>query len=92
MSNEYSNSKVGPACSYKTLSNYNGSSPGTMVTPRANSTSGYYVVPTYEAPGYDTLTNPHGGSGNCNGFFSIDSAYGSGAANCNQQYTKMLCN
>jgi len=93
MSNEYSNSRVGAACSYTTLSQYNSSSPGTMATPRGhNSTSGYYVVPTYEAPGYDALTHPHGGSGSCNGFFSIDSAYGSGAANCNQQYVKKLCN
>lgn len=53
--------------------------------------SGYYVVPNYAAPGYDTLQ--HGPSdGCCTGpYFKIGKAYGYGAGNCNTMYLASMC-
>lgn len=53
--------------------------------------AGYYVVPTYSAPGYDTLT--HGAPDCCSGgpYFSIGKAYGYGAGNCSTQYMGAIC-
>jgi len=89
MSNQYENSVGtvnGPSCSYTTLSQYNNGARGMQVpVPRGN-TSGYYIVPSYGAPGYDTLTYP----ASCLGYPSIGSAYKSDGGNCNQQYIKKL--
>jgi hypothetical protein len=84
------------ACSYATLKNYNSPACGTLASAKsAEATSGYYVVPSYSAPGYQALT--HGGKDsntNCqgaNGFFNITKAYGEKAGACNQQYHKSVC-
>jgi len=53
--------------------------------------SGYYVVPSYSAPGYDTLMH---GPPDCNTgrpYFQIGKAYGYGAGNCCQKYVGALC-
>jgi hypothetical protein len=62
----------------------------------STSVSGYYVVPSYSAPGYDTLTHgqdvQHGGK-----YFQINRAYGSNnnSSNCaafgNTQYMSKMC-
>lgn len=67
-------------------------------SPTPVTTSGYYVVPAYGAPGYSTLTHgPNYGAGmnnGCNGgnagYFQIGQAYGSGGT-CNTQYMSTLC-
>lgn len=96
MSMEYSNNTVGPACAYATLSHYNnGGAPGLMAStrPAVGQVNGVYIVPTFSAPGYNTLQHGHsGGGGSCNGFFNIEKAYGQGANNCSTQYVKKLCN
>lgn len=50
--------------------------------------AGYYVVPTYSAPGYDTLTHGYSTGGP---YFSIGQAYGYGAGNCSTQYMGAIC-
>jgi len=90
-SNREDNSFVsGAGCSYSTLSTYNNGSAGGMGSPPApmGSVSGVYVVPAWGAPGYNTLTM----SGqSCSGYGNINSAYGGGGGDCNQQYVKKLC-
>ncbi len=53
--------------------------------------AGYYVVPTYSAPGYDTLTHGQPDCSSGGPYFSIGKAYGYGAANCNTQYMGAIC-
>lgn len=69
------------------VSGFRGIRPPVPVT----TVAGYYVVPNYSAPGYDTLTH---GAPTCGGggpYFSIGKAYGYGAANCNTQYVGSIC-
>ena len=93
MSGEYSNATVGSACNYASLAHYNKSKAGAMnvVPPQMNTlnTSGFYIVPAYDAPGYDTLT--HGVGGTCSGFLNITDAYGKNADKCSTQYLKKIC-
>jgi len=90
---EANSSTIGSgACSYATLSHYNNGSKG-MRPPISQSTvSGTYIVPTYDAPGYDTLTGK--GCGNCAGYFNIGAAYKSSKdGSCNPIYnSSMSCN
>jgi hypothetical protein len=53
--------------------------------------AGYYVVPTYSAPGYDTLTHGPPDCNSGNSYFTIGKAYGYGASNCSTQYMGALC-
>lgn len=94
MSQHYSDkgSSVGSSCSYKHLSTMNtGSKPAHHA-----SSKGHFMVPTYGAPGYNTLN--HGVDAkhaNCNGHFTISQAYSNGKGNsgkCNQKYVKKMCN
>jgi len=49
---------------------------------------GFYIVPTYDTPGYNTLT--YDNAGGCSNSLSITDAYGGSSANkCNQQYKKL---
>lgn len=53
--------------------------------------AGYYVVPNYSAPGYNTLQH---GQADCNSggpYFQIGKAYGEGAGNCCTKYMGTLC-
>lgn len=86
-------------CNYSRLGNYisyanRGIRPPVPMT----TVSGYYVVPSYSAPGYDTLTHGRyrGGCGDGLGssggpYFQIGQAYGYGAENCATQYMGSLC-
>ena len=74
-----------PSCAYATLNNYN--MPSGIAVPRATVT-GKYIVPNFSSPSYNTLQ--HGSNvPSCNGFFTIEKAYKSGA--CQQQYIQSLC-
>ena len=53
--------------------------------------AGYYVVPSYSAPGYDTLTHGPPDCNTGNAYFTIGKAYGYGAANCSTQYMGAIC-
>jgi hypothetical protein len=88
---EYNNqSSSSPACQYKNLGTYSGSS-STMAALPARTTQGKFVVPGYNAISYDTLN--HGATvPSCSGYFNIQKAYGSGAGNCSTKYTTALCN
>jgi hypothetical protein len=53
--------------------------------------SGYYVIPSYTAPGYDALTHGSSGSG---GYFKIGPAYGYGCGAGNYDtanYVSSIC-
>lgn len=88
MSSEYNNNTVsGNGCSYATLGSYNGSySMNTKPTP--NQVSGVYVVPSWGAPGYDTLVSS---MPLCGGYNNIESAYGKDADNCSTKYVEKSC-
>lgn len=75
----------GSSCSYATLSRYNNSHE--MQVPRPAGTATGYIVPTYGAPGYNTLV--HGSYG---GYPDIKNAYRNNGGSCNQQYVRKLCN
>ena len=81
-------------CNYSRVNAYTSSFGGIQPPVPMTTTTGYYVVPNYSAPGYDTLT--HGASeGGCgeaaNGYFQIGRAYGYGANNCSTTYSASLC-
>ena len=85
---EYNNSTSAySACNYATLSSYNMGKSGVPV-PKGN-VSGVYVVPTYSAPGYNTLI--HNAQPSCGGYFDIGDAYRSKSGSCNTQFVKKLC-
>jgi len=86
---------VGAGYNYAQLGAYNLGFRGIRPPVPLTSVSGYYVVPAYSAPGYDTLT--HGGAidgcGSSSGgnYFSIGRAYGQGAGNCSTKYMGSIC-
>lgn len=87
---------INDGCNYARLGAYNAGFKGIRPPVPMTTTSGYYVVPNYSAPGYDTLT--HGGPrgpGGCvessNGYFQINKAYGYGSNNCRTTYSASLC-
>ena len=55
---------------------------------RDNQQSGYYVVPAYGGPSYDTLQK---GSDCCGSYPTVRQAYGRGSANCDTQYMRSFC-
>ena len=79
---------VGMGYSYAQLGAYNKGFRGIRPPVPLTSVSGYYVVPAYSAPGYDTLTHGSSSGGN---YFTINQAYGSGAGSCNTKYMGSLC-
>jgi len=85
---------VGGGCNYAQLGAYNQGFRGIRPPVPLTAVSGYYVVPAYSAPGYDTLT--HGSSdGSCGSssgnYFSIGRAYGQNAGNCSTKYMGSVC-
>lgn len=78
-------------CSYSTLSSYcGGKKKGTMENPPPSGSQniyGFYIVPTYDTPGYNNLT--YDNSGGCSNSLNITDAYGADANKCNQQYQKL---
>ena len=88
MSSEYSQPSSGYSpCSYATLCAYNSGGQMAPMPSNARNVSGSYIVPSYSAPGYDTLSR----SGSCAGYYNINSAYGQNSGTCNQQYLSSLC-
>jgi hypothetical protein len=87
--NDYKNFSAGCGCNYAKLGTYVSGYRGIRPPIPMTTVAGYYVVPTYSAPGYDTLT--HGGGAQCGPYFSIGQAYGYGAENCSTQYMGSLC-
>jgi hypothetical protein len=94
MSSEYSgqSSTNQSACSFATLGTYNqmhgnGLMNPVAPNPSALQTAGVYIVPNYEAIGYDAF----GSRGSCNGFLNVTDAYGKNANKCSTQYFKRVC-
>jgi hypothetical protein len=86
---------VGAGCNYAQLGAYNLGFRGIRPPVPLTSVSGYYVVPAYSAPGYDTLTHGPPGCG-CDGgsggnYFNIGKAYGQNAGSCNTKYMGSIC-
>lgn len=88
VSSDYVNYAAGSsACSYAPLGKYTGDY--SMGVPfQGKLSNGNYIVPTWSAIGYDDLTNK---VPNCSGYFDVNSAYGSGAGNCQTTYRTSLC-
>jgi len=87
---EYNNSTVGGVgCSYASLSSYNNGNKGVRPAMQATNVSGKYVVPSYSAPGYNTLS--HNVAPTCSGYFSIQAAYGGNGGSCGTKYVQSLC-
>jgi hypothetical protein len=88
MSSDYNHSTSGgPSCAYATSRNYsNGYSMD--VPPQGKVITGSYIVPTYDAIGYESLTAK---VPNCSGYSDINAAYGKDAAKCQTNYRSSLC-
>lgn len=90
---EYNNTTVnGSSCSYASLANYNNGSQGMsppVPTATAATVTGTYIVPDYQAPGYNTLS--HNSAPSCAGYFNIQTAYGSNDGSCSTNYVSKLC-
>jgi len=86
--NDGDNCGVG-ACAYASLANYNNGSQGMSPPVPRGTVSGFYVVPAYGAPGYNTLM--HDSAPSCSGYFNIGAAYGTSADNCGTQFVRKLC-
>lgn len=82
------NTPVGRSCSYASLGTYNNGSQGMNPPAPIGGVTGSYIVPAYDAPGYNALTM----SGqSCSGYATIGPAYNSNGGDCNQQYVRKLC-
>lgn len=84
---DYSNSAGASSCSFATLSGYSGGY-SMNVPPQGKVTSGAYIVPSWSPISYDSLTAK---VPNCSGYYGIESAYGSNAAQCQTTYRTSLC-
>ena len=89
------------SCNYASLSRYNAqysgivSGPDQMgpqmtYPPFTGVKPGSYIVPAYSAIGYSTLQHNQNVP-SCNGYFTITSAYGANAGNCQTQYMNSPC-
>lgn len=94
MSSRYDERESSSGCSYVNLSHYNNGLKGNRphVPKRTASEEGHYVVPTYDLPGYDTLTHKKYNDSCCGSpYTNIRSAYKTHDGNCNQKYVRMQC-
>ncbi len=84
---DYNNSTSGSRNMYASLNNYS-SNYSMDIPPQGKVISGQYIVPTYDAIGYESLTarvpNP-------SGYSDINTAYGKDAATCQTNYRTSLC-
>lgn len=84
---DYNNSTSGSRNMYASLNNYS-SNYSMDVPPQGKVITGQYIVPTYDAIGYESLTarvpNP-------SGYSDINTAYGKDAATCQTNYRTSLC-
>ena len=77
----------GSSCAYAPLGNYNGEY--SMGVPAQGSvSSGSYIVPSWGAIGYDSLTST---VPSCSGYYNITNAYGADAGSCQTTYRTSLC-
>jgi len=84
---EYTNAGGAPSCSYTSLGNYlEGQSMD--VPPMGKVVTGQYIVPQWQAIGYDDLTQK---DPSCSGYPNIVNAYGKSAPNCQTTYRTSLC-
>jgi hypothetical protein len=81
---------TGGGC-YAQLGTYNQGFQGVRPPVPYTSVSGYYVVPAYSAPGYDTLTHGSQEGGSGGNYFTIGRAYGTGGSGCSQKYMGSIC-
>jgi hypothetical protein len=92
MSEFYNRSSAGGGCSYASLAQYNqgygaaAMAPVPATTPSMATT----IVPTFGAPGYDTLQHGANVPG-CGGYFNIKMAYPQYDNNCTA-FTSRMCN
>ena len=88
VSSDYVNYSAGSsACSYAPLGNYTGDySLGVPFQGKISNSK--YIVPSWNAIGYNDLTNK---VPNCSGYFDVNSAYGANAGNCQTTYRTSLC-
>lgn len=79
-------------CNYARLGAYTASFRGIQPPVAMSTVSGYYVVPDYTAPGYNTLLKtPPGSCSSGSGYTQIPFAYGAGANNCMTSYSASIC-
>jgi hypothetical protein len=80
-------------CNYARLGAYTAGFRGIRPPVPMTTVAGYYVVPSYSSPGYDTLTHggPRYGCGDGGPYFQMGQAYGYGAQNCSTQYMGSIC-
>ena len=89
-----SDQSCGCGYNYARLGAYNSGFRGIRPPIPTTTVSGYYVVPSYSTPGYDTLTH---GQPKCEcesagtPYFQIGRAYGYGADNCSTVYSASMC-
>jgi hypothetical protein len=90
----YTAGVVGPANNYATLGGYNACTAGIKAPVPMTTVTGYYVVPSYASPGYDTLTHGTDACSTGGNYFQIGRAYGTGSGACgfcNTQYMASAC-
>lgn len=80
-------------CNYAQLNSYTASFRGIRPPMAASTVTGYYVVPDYSSPGYNTLmkTPPGSCASSGGGYTQIPYAYGVGANNCVTSYSASIC-
>jgi len=87
-STDYNHSTSGaPSCMYANFYSYNNGY-SMDVPPQGKVITGQYIVPTYDAIGYESLTAK---VPNCSGYSDINAAYGKDAAKCQTNYRTSLC-
>lgn len=92
----YTSGIVGPQANnnYATLGGYNSCSAGIRPPIPMTTVTGYYVVPGYSSPGYDTFSHGVDGCASGRNYFQIGKAYGNGGngcGGCNTKYMVSLC-
>jgi len=85
---EYNNTSQGAPCSFASLGNYNADYSLNGVPAQGRVVSGKFIVPQYNAIGYDSLTSP---VLSCSGYGNITTAYGKDASSCQTTYRTSLC-
>jgi hypothetical protein len=89
VSGDYTNHASSSAsCAYAALGQYNADYSMNGPAFQGKVTSGAYVVPTYSAISYDSLTSK---VPSCSGYSDIMTAYGADAGNCQTTYRTSLC-
>lgn len=88
MSSEYNNTMGGSSCNYSQLGQYTNSYSMNGTPFQGRISSGAYIVPTWSAIGYDSLTAK---VPSCSGYSDINAAYGSDAGDCQTTYNTSLC-